>query len=60
MSAPRCFGSAATSSSVAALVWEGLVALDEIAVDGTKVRSPASARSLARGGRLERIERWSG
>jgi transposase len=45
------------SQSVAALVSEGLVALDEIAVDGTKIRSPASARSFTRGGRLERIER---
>jgi transposase len=42
--------------SVTALVSEGLVELDEIAVDGTKVRSPASARSFTRGGRLERIE----
>jgi transposase len=45
------------SESVAALASEGLVTLDEIAVDGTKVRSPASARSFTRGGRLERIER---
>ncbi len=45
------------TESVTALVSEGLVALDEIAVDGTKVRSPASLRSFTRGGRLERIER---
>jgi transposase len=43
--------------SVTALVSEGLVTLDEIAVDGTKVRAPASARSFTRGGRLARIER---
>jgi transposase len=43
--------------SVTALVTAGLVSLDEIAVDGTKVRSPASSRSFTRGGRLERIER---
>ena len=45
------------TESVTALVSEGLVALDEIAVDGTKIRSPAAARSFTRGGRLERIER---
>jgi transposase len=45
------------TESVTALVWEGLVVLDEIAVDGTKLRSPASAWSFTRGGRLERIER---
>lgn len=45
------------SESVTALVSEGLVELDEIAVDGTKIRAPASARSFTRGGRLERIER---
>jgi hypothetical protein len=45
------------TESVTALVSEGLVVLDEIAVDGTKPRSPASARSFTRGGRLERIER---
>ena len=45
------------TESVTALVSEGLVVLDEIAVDGTKLRSPASARSFTRGGRLERIER---
>jgi transposase len=45
------------TESVTALVSEGLVALDEIAVDGTKLRSPAASRSFTRGGRLERIER---
>jgi transposase len=45
------------TESVTALVLEGLVVLDEIAVDGTKIRAPASARSFTRGGRLERIER---
>lgn len=45
------------TESVTALVSEGLVVLDEIAVDGTKLRSPASSRSFTRGGRLERIER---
>jgi len=45
------------TESVTALVAEGLVSLEEIAVDGTKVRSPAAARSFTRGGRLARIER---
>src|SRR6185437_11056806 len=45
------------TESVAALVEAGLVSLDELAIDGTKIRSPASARSFTRGGRLERIER---
>ena len=45
------------TESVTALVSEELVELDEIAVDGTKVRSPASARSFTRGERLERLER---
>jgi hypothetical protein len=45
------------TESVTALVWEGLVELDAIAVDGTKIRSPAASRSFAREGRLERIER---
>jgi transposase len=45
------------TESVTALVTAGLVSLDEIAVDGTKLRSPASAKSFTRGGRLERIER---
>src|SRR3984885_1626181 len=45
------------SESVTALVSQGLAELDEIAVDGTKVRSPAAAGSFTRGGRLARIER---
>jgi len=44
------------TESVTALVSEGLVTLDEVVVDGTKVRSPASARSFTGGGRLLRIE----
>lgn len=48
--------------SVAALVSEGVLDLKEIAIDGTKVRSPVSSRSFTRGGRLARIEeaarRW--
>lgn len=44
------------TQSVTSLVISGLVSLDEVAVDGTKIRSPASARSFTRGGRLERIE----
>lgn len=42
--------------SVTALVAEGVVRLDELAVDGTKVRASASRSSFTRGGRLERIE----
>lgn len=45
------------TESVTALVDAGLVSLDEIAVDGTKVRAPASSGSFSQGGRLERIER---
>jgi transposase len=45
------------TESVTALVSEGIVDLKEIAIDGTKVRAPASSRSFTRGGRLERIER---
>lgn len=44
------------TESVTALVSEGIVELTEIAIDGTKVRAPASSRSFTRGGRLERIE----
>ena len=43
--------------SVTALVSADLATLDEIAVDGTKVRAPASGGSFTRGGRLARIER---
>ena len=45
------------TESVTSLVDAGLVSLDELAIDGTKIRSPASARSFTRGGRLDRIER---
>jgi len=45
------------TESVTALVAEGLATLDEIAIDGTKVRAPVSAGSFTRGGRLEWIER---
>lgn len=45
------------TQSVTSLVAAKLVSLDEVAVDGTKIRSPASARSFTRGGRLKRIER---
>jgi transposase len=45
------------TQSVTSLVAANLISLDEVAVDGTKIRSPASARSFTRGGRLERIER---
>jgi transposase len=44
------------TQSVTSLVAAGLVSLDEVAVDGTKIRSPASSRSFTKGGRLERIE----
>lgn len=48
------------SQSVTALVSEGLVTLDEVALDGTKIRACASPGSYTRGGRLERIEREAG
>ena len=44
------------TESVTALVSEGIVELTEVAVDGTKVRAPASSKSFTRGGRLARIE----
>lgn len=44
------------TQGVTALVSAKVVSLEEIAVDGTKVRAAASARSFTRGGRLERIE----
>jgi transposase len=44
------------TESVTALMAEGLVSLEEIAVDGTKVRASAGAGSYTRGGRLERLE----
>ena len=45
------------TQSVTALVAAKLATLDEVAVDGTKIRSPVSRGSFTRGGRLERIER---
>ncbi len=45
------------SESVATLVSAGLVTLDELALDGTKLRASASKGSFTRGGRLERLER---
>lgn len=44
------------SESVTALIAEGLVSLDEIAVDGTKVRASAGRGSYAGHERLTRIE----
>src|ERR1700676_2430207 len=44
------------TESVAALIEEGLVSLDEIAVDGTKVRANASRGSFKTAGKLARIE----
>jgi transposase len=44
------------TQSVAALVGEGLVSLDEIAIDGTKVRASASKQSFRRGAKLLDIE----
>lgn len=44
------------TESVTALIAEGLVSLDEIAVDGTKVRADAGAGSFRTGARLDRVE----
>jgi len=44
------------SESVTALIAEGLVSLDEITIDGTKVRAHASRDSFKTGGHLARIE----
>jgi transposase len=44
------------TQSVTALVAEGLISLDEIAVDGTKVRASASKKSFRKGTRLLDIE----
>lgn len=44
------------TESVTALIAEGLVSMDEIAVDGTKVRAHASGRSFKTEERLGRIE----
>jgi transposase len=45
------------TQSVTVLIDAGMVSLDELAIDGTKIRASASKRSFTRGGRLERIER---
>lgn len=42
--------------SVTALVEGGIIDLKEVAIDGTKVRAPASKGSFTRGGRLARLE----
>ena len=44
------------TQSVTALIAEGLVSLDEIAVDGTKVRASASRKSFRTGEKLIKIE----
>jgi transposase len=44
------------TESVTALIAEGVVSLDEIAVDGTKVRASASRGSFKTASKLERIE----
>ena len=44
------------AGGVAALVSEGLVALDVLAQDGMKVRASAGASSFRRGARLEQLE----
>lgn len=44
------------TESVTALIAEGLVSLDEIAIDGTKVRANASRGSFKGGDKLARIE----
>ncbi len=44
------------SESVTALIAEGLVDLEEIALDGTKIRASAGKGSFASAGRLARIE----
>src|SRR6202142_1497757 len=44
------------TQSVAALIAEGLISLDEIAVDGTKIRASASRKSFRTGEKLIKIE----
>src|SRR5271170_3205889 len=44
------------TQSVTALIAEGLISLDEIAVDGTKVRANASRKSFRTGEKLIKIE----
>lgn len=45
------------SRSVAALVVEGLVDLDEVAVDGTKVKASAGKGSFAQASRIDRVRK---
>lgn len=47
------------SRSVAALIVEGLVDLDEVAVDGTKVKASASKGSFAGARRIDRVRRFA-
>src|ERR1700690_2360067 len=44
------------TQSVTALIAEGLISLDEIAVDGTKIRASASRKSFRTGEKLIKIE----
>jgi transposase len=44
------------TQSVTALIAEGLISLDEIAVDGTKIRASASKKSFRTGEKLIKIE----
>src|SRR5882762_6959012 len=44
------------TQSLTALIAEGLITLEEAAIDGTKVRAAASKDSLSGAGRLSRIE----
>lgn len=44
------------TSSLAALIDEGLVTLDEVMTDGTKVRAAASRSSMRSSGRLEELQ----
>ena len=44
------------TQSVTALIAEGLVSLDEIAVDGTKIRADASRKSFRTGEKLLQVE----
>ena len=44
------------TQSVTALIAEGLISLDEIAVDGTKIRASASRKSFRTGEKLLKIE----
>jgi hypothetical protein len=44
------------TQSVTALIAEGLISLDEIAVDGTKIRASASKGSFKTGEKLIKIE----